>query len=70
MTAAKADVFVPIRPGTDVALVRAMVHVLDREELTDADRPAAHTTGWDELRRSAAAMPPPRAATITGSTTS
>jgi anaerobic selenocysteine-containing dehydrogenase len=66
VTAGKADVFVPIRPGTDVALVLAMVHVLDREGLVDTDWLDTHTTGWEELRRSAAAMPPARAAAITG----
>jgi anaerobic selenocysteine-containing dehydrogenase len=66
VTAAKADVFVPLRPGTDVALVLAMVHVLARDGLVDSEWLDTHTTGWDDLRRSAAAMAPSRAAAITG----
>lgn len=66
VTADKADEFVQIRPGTDVALVLAMIHVLDRGDLLDADWIAEHTSGWNELRASAAAMPPSTAATITG----
>jgi anaerobic selenocysteine-containing dehydrogenase len=65
-TAERADEFFQIRPGTDVALVLAMVHVLDAEGLIDPDWIAESTTGWEELRADAAAMAPERAAVITG----
>ena len=65
-TAAQADVFLQIRPGSDVALVLAMVHVMDREDLLDREWIGQATSGWDALRRNAAAMPPEDAATITG----
>ncbi len=65
-TAQRSDVFIQIRPGADVALVLAMVHVMDRDELLDTAWLTTHTTGWHELRAEARTMPPSRAATITG----
>ncbi len=65
-TAEKADEFLQVRPGTDVALVLAMVHFFDREGLLDPEWLDAHTSGWDELAASAHTMPPARAAEITG----
>ncbi len=65
-TADAADRFIRIRPGTDVALVLAMIHVLDRDDLIDREWVDNRTDGWDELRASAAAMAPETAAAITG----
>jgi len=65
-TAGAGDRFFQIRPGTDVALVLAMINVLDSEGLVDIDFLAARTTGWEELRASARAMPPNVAESITG----
>lgn len=65
-TADRADEFVQIRPGTDTALVLAMVHVLEREGLIDPEWIDDKTTGWDELASSARSMSPERAADITG----
>src|SRR5215472_11936 len=50
-TAACADWYLPINPGTDVALALAMMHVIINENLFDADYVARHTLGFDELRR-------------------
>ena len=36
-TATRADEFFQIRPGSDVALVLAMIHVLDRDGLIEAE---------------------------------
>jgi anaerobic dimethyl sulfoxide reductase subunit A len=46
-----ADQWIPIRPGTDAALVAAMVYVLETEELTDRDFMASHTAGYEPYRR-------------------
>jgi anaerobic selenocysteine-containing dehydrogenase len=43
-TAREADVFVQPRPGTDVALVLGLVHVLHRDGLLDPTWLAEHTT--------------------------
>lgn len=61
-TAEAADVALQLRPGSDVALVLAMVHVLDSEDLLDRTWIDRHTTGWDALRASASAMTPDAAA--------
>lgn len=65
-TAAAADEHLQLRPGTDVALVLGMVHVMDRDGLLDPAWLAEHTSGWPELRFSAQAMAPADAARITG----
>lgn len=60
------DAFLQIRPGTDVALVLAMIHVMVRDGLLDQSWLDEHTSGWDDLRRSSASMSPEQAATVTG----
>src|SRR5205823_9795867 len=49
-TAQLADEVVMPRPGTDAALVLAMMHVIVRDGLQDADYVARYTLGFDELR--------------------
>ncbi len=65
-TADKADEFLQIRPGTDVALVLAMVHVMARDGLLDIEWINGHTLGWEDLEKSAAEMSPETTADITG----
>lgn len=66
MTAARADEHIKLRPGTDVALVLAMIHVMDRDGLLDQAWLDDHTSGWAELQESARAWSPERAAETTG----
>lgn len=47
-TAALADEWIPIRPGTDAALVDALAYVMITEDLVDADFLATYTIGYDE----------------------
>ncbi len=65
-TAERADVHLQLRPGTDVALVLGVVHVLDRDNLLDAEWLAGHTDGWESLRHSASELTPDAAARATG----
>jgi anaerobic selenocysteine-containing dehydrogenase len=65
-TAACADWYIPINPGTDGALALAMMHVIIGEGLYDADYVAKHTLGFDELRDKVKSYPPERAAEWTG----
>lgn len=44
-----ADLHLPIKPGTDIALFNGMLHVLIRDGLTDEGYIARHTTGFAEL---------------------
>jgi molybdopterin guanine dinucleotide-containing S/N-oxide reductase-like protein len=65
-TAACADWYLPINPGTDGALALAMMHVIIGDGLHDTDYVAKHTLGFDELREKVKAYPPERAAQWTG----
>jgi assimilatory nitrate reductase catalytic subunit len=50
-TAKEADLFLPILPGTDVALFNGMLHILLWEDLIDLDYIASHTEGFAELKQ-------------------
>jgi anaerobic selenocysteine-containing dehydrogenase len=63
---ARGDRFVQPRPGTDIALMLAMMHVLVRDDLVDHEWVNAHTQGFDELVEHVADWTPARAAEITG----
>jgi anaerobic selenocysteine-containing dehydrogenase len=65
-TADIADLHLPLRPGSDIALLNGMLHVLWKDGLLDRDFIADHTSGWDALRAVIERYPPERAAAITG----
>jgi anaerobic selenocysteine-containing dehydrogenase len=65
-TARCADWHLPINPGTDAALALAMMHVIIRENLYDADYVARHTLGFDQLRERVEEYPPEKVAGWTG----
>jgi anaerobic selenocysteine-containing dehydrogenase len=65
-TAAKADLHLAPRPGTDGALACAIMHVLFAEGLADWDYLRAYTDCPDELAAHVASRPPAWAAAITG----
>src|SRR5580704_14345426 len=65
-TAACADWYLPINPGTDAALALAMMHVIIGEGLHDADYVTKYTLGFDQLCEKVKAYPPERAAQWTG----
>jgi formate dehydrogenase major subunit len=54
------------RPGTDVALLNAMMHVIVAEELFDRQYVQAHTEGFERLREHLAAYTPEVMAPICG----
>ncbi|MGB9307419.1 MAG: molybdopterin-dependent oxidoreductase [Mycobacterium sp.] len=62
-TAAQADEWLPIVPGTDAALLLAVTHTLFDEGLID---PGPHVDGVDTMRRVAADWPPERVSAVTG----
>jgi anaerobic selenocysteine-containing dehydrogenase len=64
--AALADVWVPIRPGTDAALALAMLHVVIKESLYDADFVSRWTYGFEQLKAHVQQYTPSWAARITG----
>ncbi len=63
--ASKADYWLPIKPGTDTALLLAWIHVLINENLYDADYIAEWAEGFDELKAHVAEYTPEWAAEIT-----
>lgn len=66
-TAARCDLHLPVRPGTDAALALGMMHVIFREGLEDRDYLERHTVGWEALRaRALAEWPPERTAEVVG----
>ncbi len=50
ITAAKADEWIPIKPGTDLAFALAMINVIINENLYDAQYVAECTFGFDKLK--------------------
>jgi anaerobic selenocysteine-containing dehydrogenase len=64
--AAKADIWVPIRPGTDGALALAMLNVIINEHLYDADFVSRWCYGFDRLMSHIQKYTPEWAGPITG----
>jgi len=48
-TAAKADIWLQLRPGSDTALALTMIHIIIAEKLYDADFVRNWTSGFEEL---------------------
>ncbi|MFE6186693.1 molybdopterin-dependent oxidoreductase [Streptomyces sp. NPDC056465] len=48
-TAEKADLFLQIRPGTDLALLNGLMHLLVENGHTDPGFIAEHTEGWEAM---------------------
>jgi assimilatory nitrate reductase catalytic subunit len=65
-TAEVADLFLPILPGSDVALFHGMLHLLLAEGRVDEAYIAAHTEGFDALRELVAGYTPARTAELCG----
>ncbi len=65
-TAEKADLYLQLRPGTDLALLNGLLHLLVESGDIDADFIAAHTEGWAAMPEFLADYPPARVADLTG----
>ncbi|MFI5508547.1 molybdopterin-dependent oxidoreductase [Mycobacterium sp. NPDC051804] len=65
-TAERADLFLQIKPGTDLALLNGLLHLLVENNDIDADFIAEHTEGWDTMPTFLADYPPEVVAQITG----
>lgn len=56
----------PLKVGSDVALLNALMHVLIEEDLYDKEYVAAKTEAFEELRKAVKAYPPETAAPVCG----
>jgi len=61
-----ADLHLRHRPGTDIALLNGLMHVIIREGWQDADFIAQRTEGFEELAATVAKYTPELASAITG----
>ena len=65
-TAEKADLFLQIKAGTDLALLNGLLHLLVENGHIDDEFIAEHTEGWDAMPVFLADYPPARVSKITG----
>ena len=65
-TADIADLYLPLKPGTDIALINGMLHVMIKDGLVDEDFIRNHTMGWEELKNLVRSYTPERAGEICG----
>ncbi|MFV8163844.1 molybdopterin-dependent oxidoreductase [Mycobacterium sp. 134] len=65
-TAERADLFLQINPGTDLALLNGLLHLLVESGDIDHEFIAEHTEGWPVVLELLADYPPDRVAEITG----
>ena len=65
-TADRADVFVQPVPGTDLALALGLLHLVIADGNVDAAYVEARTTGFEDVKRTAASWWPERVERVTG----
>ncbi|TDP84844.1 assimilatory nitrate reductase (NADH) alpha subunit apoprotein [Aquabacterium commune] len=65
-TADMADLYLPIRPGSDVALFHGLLHIMLAENLVDHGYIARHTQGFEALQAVVAAHTPAAVAETCG----
>ncbi|MBF6589068.1 MAG: nitrate reductase [Ktedonobacterales bacterium] len=61
-----ADLYLPLRPGTDSALLNAMLYVIITEGMVDEEFIRARTSGWEETKAEALKYPPEPVARVCG----
>jgi assimilatory nitrate reductase catalytic subunit len=66
LTSDGAGIHLQPLPGTDQTLLLGLLHLVIAEGLVDEEYLAARTSGWDDVRRSAALWWPDRVASVTG----
>jgi assimilatory nitrate reductase catalytic subunit len=61
-----ADLFLPLKPRTDIALVNGLIHILIRTGMINREYIAKHTTGFEELSKFVEQYTPSCVSHITG----
>jgi anaerobic selenocysteine-containing dehydrogenase len=67
-TAMMAEIYLPLKPRSDIALINGLIHILLEHDLADRDFIARHTTGLDALQESVRRYTPEFVSQITGLT--
>ena len=65
-TAMMADLHLPLKPRSDLALLNGLAHILIRHNLIDREYIGKHTSGFPELEKFLDAYSPERVSDITG----
>jgi assimilatory nitrate reductase catalytic subunit len=65
-TAMLADLHLPVKPRSDIALINGIIHILIESDLIDHAYIDAHTTGFETLYESVREYRPDRVSEITG----
>jgi assimilatory nitrate reductase catalytic subunit len=65
-TAMMADVYLPLKPRSDIALINGLIHLILENNLVDRDYIARHTSGFEALQASIAKYTPDHVSQITG----
>ena len=65
-TAMMADIHLPVKPRSDIALINGIAHVLIRDGLIDPAYIEAHTSGYEEFAEYVSTFHPEYVARITG----
>src|SRR3954462_9775158 len=65
-TAERADLFLQIKPGTDLALLNGLLYLLVENRDIDTEFVAEYTDGWDAMPAFLADYTPDRVAEVTG----
>jgi assimilatory nitrate reductase catalytic subunit len=60
------DLFLPVKPGRDVALFNGILHLMIENDWLDHDFIENHTVGFEELAAHVKGWTPPRTAEVTG----
>ncbi|RZA07593.1 MAG: reductase, partial [Moraxellaceae bacterium] len=65
-TADKADLFLHIKPGTDLALLNGLLYLLHKAGATDANFIAQYTNGWEQVEAMLDDYTPEAVSAVTG----
>lgn len=65
-TAMLADIHLPVKPRSDIALINGIAHILIRDGLVDREYIAAHASGFEELATHVRSYNPQHVAKLTG----
>jgi len=65
-TAMMADLFLPLKPGSDIALINGFIHILIQAGLVDREYIEQHTSGFEELEKFVQSYTPEHVSEITG----